>query len=238
VYLQGDGVPADTEEARKWLIRAARSEYPPAQNDLAFFYVTDEFGTHDIGTAESWLRRAAARNEISARHNLWTLYRDGLLRPETDSELLAWLKAAAKNGDDEAQVSLAHRYLHLQGTSSRLSPYASKRLALYWYHRSAREGNLEAQELLGEIYLEGLAKSGDPALAFLWTFLAAENGSSTARSRLESIRSRIPPEEAIRAEIIAERIHLAKKKGAERKKFLFSKINFFSDLPDSLCRIE
>ncbi|WP_152220572.1 tetratricopeptide repeat protein [Pseudomonas sp. SCB32] len=49
---------------------------------------------------------------------------------------------------------------------------------------AAREGDLEAQALLGQILLDGHGIERDPALAMIWFGIAAERGHSMARNVL------------------------------------------------------
>ena len=52
---------------------------------------------------------------------------------------------------------------------------------LYWYSRTAKNGNLEAQLFLGDFYINGIELSKNFALAFEFFYLASENGNPKAQ---------------------------------------------------------
>ena len=52
--------------------------------------------------------------------------------------------------------------------------------ALYWYRKSAELGNVRAQYLVADIYLNGLGIEKDPAQAAVWYRKAADAGDTDA----------------------------------------------------------
>ena len=69
IYNNGEGVPQDYTEARKWLLKAAQQGHAKAQNNLGYFYRTGTGVPQDYITAYAWFKIAAAQgNEIAAKN--------------------------------------------------------------------------------------------------------------------------------------------------------------------------
>ena len=99
-----------------------------------------------------------------------------------DSELVknffAHLELARK-GDPEKQLDLGKLYYYgLEGVLE------DKKLAVYWYQKSANQGNEFAQHRLGECYRLGDGVDEDVEIAQKWYYKSAMQGYSTAQYRL------------------------------------------------------
>ena len=53
--------------------------------------------------------------------------------------------------------------------------------AIRWYRLAAEQGNIGAQILLGEVYLQGEESLQDIEEAMIWFRMAAEQGDATAQ---------------------------------------------------------
>lgn len=75
LYLRGEGVAADRNQARAWFARAARQDLAPAQYALGALILADA-GPGDAGALDEalgWFRAASAAGYAPAAHNLAVL---------------------------------------------------------------------------------------------------------------------------------------------------------------------
>ena len=119
MYADGLGVPQDYVQALRWLRRAARQGFAPAQAMLGAFYAAGRGVLKDEVEAKRWFRRAAEQGNAYAQYRLGYLYVasvvDGALgrvigdgfdvfEPIIRGEDLvaghAWLNIASANGAD------------------------------------------------------------------------------------------------------------------------------------------
>ena len=85
----------------------------------------------------------------------------------------------ARKGDPEKQLDLGKLYYYgLEGVLE------DKKLAVYWYQKSANQGNEFAQHRLGECYRLGDGVDEDVEIAQKWYYKSAMQGYSTAQYRL------------------------------------------------------
>lgn len=100
----------------------------------------------------------------------------GVANP-TAAQLVA-LRAAAAEGDAEAQTRLAVRYLNGDGVT------ADPSLAAQYLEQASIQGYSEAQYRLAQMYENGHGRKRDSQLAFFWYDSAATRGSIPAAARL------------------------------------------------------
>ncbi|MGI9512158.1 MAG: tetratricopeptide repeat protein, partial [Anderseniella sp.] len=72
--------------------------------------------------------------------------------------------------------------------------------ALYWFEKSAGQGNSEAQIHLGDAYARGKGVSVDLVKAHMWLSLAATKGGYEAKFRLQYLLSQMSPEQIAEAQ--------------------------------------
>ena len=96
---------------------------------------------------------------------------DGALPNEDWKKSMQYYKRAAETGDAYAQCRLANAY------ATGLEVEKSAELALFWYTRSAEQGNPFAQ-------YEVAMRVPDEEGALLWLFASAEQGFATAMKEL------------------------------------------------------
>ncbi len=96
----------------------------------------------------------------------------------------------AQNGDATSQLIVGRKYLELQNTAQ----------ALYWFEKSAAQGNVEAQMHLGDAYAYGKGVSVDIVKAHMWLSLAAARGGYEAKFRFEYLLSKMTPEQIAEAQ--------------------------------------
>ena len=103
----------------------------------------------------------------------------GIGTPKTSPVKRQALIAAANAGDARAQFLLAERYRIGDKLTER--DYAQ---ALGWYRAAAEQGNPDAQNNLGSMFLNGLGVPKDAVLAVKWYRLAAAQGLPVAQFNL------------------------------------------------------
>lgn len=96
----------------------------------------------------------------------------------------------AQNGDAASQLIVGRKYLELQNIAQ----------ALYWFEKSAAQGNVEAQMHLGDAYAYGKGVSVDIVKAHMWLSLAAARGGYEAKFRFEYLLSKMTPEQIAKAQ--------------------------------------
>jgi TPR repeat protein len=92
---------------------------------------------------------------------------------------VALVAPAAERGSAASQVLLAVAYLHGDGGLAREPAKAA-----YWFEQAAIQGNVYAQDRLGDLYEQGLGVPANPKLAFDWRLKAANRGQVQAQVKV------------------------------------------------------
>lgn len=87
-----------------------------------------------------------------------------------------YLLQRAHSGDLDAQLQLAEFYG--EGVEKNIKQ------SFYWYEKVAKSGNSQVQNILGNMYKEGLGVSKDYEQAFLWYSKSAKQGNTDAQNNL------------------------------------------------------
>jgi len=109
--------------------------------------------------------------------------------PPADSQTNLIRRAGA--GEATAQASLASLYWyngHFGGTRKPKDADEFKKCA-FWATKAARQNEMGAQCLLGDLYLDGLGVVKDQNLARQWYFHSASNGNSVACAKMGMLYS-------------------------------------------------
>ena len=93
----------------------------------------------------------------------------------------AAIRAAAEQGDADAQVKLGDRYAKGTGVPEDLER------AVVWFRKAAEQGNALGQFVLGKCYAFGYGVPKDVAQAVVWFRKAAEQGNVDAQNNLGMI---------------------------------------------------
>ena len=102
------------------------------------------------------------------------LFFSAAARTEASEDILK-LRAAAENGDAQAQYKLGLAYRTGQG----VKPNDAE--AVKWYRKSADQGNAEGQLELGSCYNSGYGEKQNYTVALKWFRLAANQGNPKAQ---------------------------------------------------------
>ena len=192
LYEQGDGVVQNTEEAAKLYHELLLSD--DVENKLtAASAIADQyrfgFGSidQDINESIEWYKMAegyASTTKYYYQKVLGDLY----VSIEDFDNAKIWFKKAADAGDK-------HSENHLHYLNNIDNPESQRKLAqimgisrnkesLKYYERSANQGDVQAQNDLGEIYVHGNIVPKDYKVALYWLRKAAQQGHSMAQNNL------------------------------------------------------
>lgn len=138
MYLTGDGIAKDAEQALSWLLKAANHEVIDAQYNAALMYLTGDGIDANTEQAFVWMTKAALNNRVDAQYNLGLMYDKA---HEADKSF-TWLAKAAALDHQQAQYHLGRMYLKGYGTEVNLVQ------ALKWLSKAAEQGSLEAQAVI------------------------------------------------------------------------------------------
>lgn len=140
IYANGQGVPANYEEAVRWYTKAAQQGSTSAQVTLGGIFGEGRGVPQDYVEAMKWYRLAAEHGEPGAQLRLGAMYANGQGLPQDYAEAARWYHEAAEQGNALAQVNLAGMYAHGQGVK------ADKVLAHMWYNLAAAAGQSDASK--------------------------------------------------------------------------------------------
>ena len=104
-----------------------------------------------------------------------------------ESEEAASLRAAAEQGDAEAQYKLGVAYANGEGVAQ------NDEEAVQWTRMAAEQGFAQAQHNLGAAYRYGLGVAQDYEEAYAWIGTAAAQGYSGTTETLQALREEMTP---------------------------------------------
>jgi len=102
-----------------------------------------------------------------------------------------------EQGDASAQFNLGVKYDNGQGVPQDYQE------AVKWYRRAAEQGDASAQYNLGVKYDNGQGVPQDFVEAMKWYRLAAEQGIARAKKSLETLETKMTPEQISEAQRLA-----------------------------------
>jgi uncharacterized protein len=102
MYADGQGVPQDYVEARRWYLKAAANEDPNAEFNLGVLYARGRGVPKDYAEAEKWFQKAADHGDAAAQFNLGVMYVHGLGVSQDYVLARMWLGLSAAQGEEGA----------------------------------------------------------------------------------------------------------------------------------------
>ena len=128
------------------------------------------------------MSRAALSGDPDAQFNLGVCYASGLGVSVDLPQAARWYRKAAERGNEKAETNLG--YLYFRGGKGVARDYKE---AVKWFSRAAEKGVAVAQAHMGDCHYigAGVEKSKDKAVEYYR--LAAAQGDSRARARLQEI---------------------------------------------------
>jgi len=142
----------------------------------------------DVETGLVWLRKAAAQGHGDAQFVL------GETAPPQSAEAMHWYDLSAKSGSSLGQVALAEKMIGFTAAMTRYYPDAVEILDLL--EKSAAQGNPQAMNQLGDLYMQTLPSPAlqlvklDVAKARNWYAKAAENGWPEAERSRDALKGK------------------------------------------------
>lgn len=106
----------------------------------------------------------------------------------------------AEKGNAVAQYRIA--LMHKMG----LGVSKDRKQAQKWSRLAAKQGNTDAQVLLGSLYYKGEgSESDDIARAYMWYDIAATQGNADAKKELATVSSELSPQQIAEARVKAQK---------------------------------
>jgi len=105
MYVKGDGVTQDYQEAVKWYRLAGEQGDAKAQYNLGVMYGNGEGVTQDYKEALKWYRLAAEQRYATAQSNLGLMYAQGQGVIQDNVIAYMWFKIAISNGSELAKTN-------------------------------------------------------------------------------------------------------------------------------------
>jgi TPR repeat protein len=128
-----------------------------AQQELGYWYRGGSYGLpSDLDESLKWFRKAAEQDDVTSQQELAAAYEFGEGIAPDHAEALRWISRALKT-NEAASLLIVHRY--------RVGDHAPKdaRKAIEWCRLSADAGDVNARNMLGELYEFGLQDFGEAA---------------------------------------------------------------------------
>lgn len=170
------------------LRRAAADGNPSAQYVVASRYLNGVGVAQDLDKAVFWCQQAAAKGYAPAQYLLGTLYERGLGAPKDAAKALEWYGKAAALGN----VSSMHNAAVLLSSEQAGKPDYDRAFALFT--SAAKHGLRDSQFNLAVFHERGLGTTADPAEAYFWYRLAAQQGDSQAAERATALTKTLAPD--------------------------------------------
>mgnify|MGYP001557330967 FL=1 len=182
MHAPGEGVEQDYALAAHWYGRAAELGSSDGLFNLAFLRLRGlDPAPGDERDGIALLEEAAACGNRAAMWALHNVHREGTYGNRDEARANRWLRAAAEQGETEAQVRLA--LMLREGT---LIPLEGE-TAFGLMHAAAGAGHPFAQAWMGDVLATGDGVERDDALARAWYEKAAAQGYHGASIMLEKM---------------------------------------------------
>lgn len=137
-YIDGTGVPQNTEEGVRWLERASNAGLAPAHFRLGGLYEKGLGVKKNLDTARRHYVIAAEKGHAKAMHNLAVLYAEGVDGKPDYKSAGQWFRRAAEHGVADSQYNLGILYARGIGIEQNL-PESYK-----WFSLAALQGDRDA----------------------------------------------------------------------------------------------
>jgi len=195
MYMRGQNVPKDGDEAFRLYREAAEQGLAVAQRQLGNQYIAGRGRPEEDPNAEGWMRDAAENGPAQSQYRLAAAYLQGTAIERNTEQALIWFQRAAEKwarggargmvmrmrddgllrqtaeaGFAEAQLFLGDLYASGDGVP------LSREEAAKWHYLAANQGLAEAQMTLAWAFGRGTGVTRDPVEAARWFRKAAEQG--------------------------------------------------------------
>ena len=170
-YINGVGVTADLELAKKWCEKAVEKHYFVAQYFMAVYFVKNQSDKY------WWYRQSADQGYAKSQNMVGRYLEEGWGGvTKNQIEAVEWYRKAAENGYAVAQNNLGNCLYSGRGCTQNYQE------AVEWYRKAAEQSHAQAQTNLADCLDEGIGCVADKAEAFKWYKKAAEQNIANAQN--------------------------------------------------------
>lgn len=106
MFLEGQGMKANPEDAAYWFRKAAQNGHAPSQFEIGCCFLNGTGVQSDLRIAAEWFWRAAEQGDPDAALYVARMYRDGKGMSQDTAKARKYYKIAAEAGIPEAQAEL------------------------------------------------------------------------------------------------------------------------------------
>ncbi len=194
IYLKGEGLPSDPQQAMEWFLKGASAGNAAAQVGVGYLLTTGRGGRVNHAEAGKWFLRAAEQNHPKGQHNLAELLAQGKLGPGRMQEAVDWYVKAGMQGHVPSQAALVDKFFFPgSGVPQNLST------AAFWAARAAEAGHAHSQMMFGVMLRDGQGVPPDKARAERFFKLAATQGNPKAMCHLADFLMEAQPPQPVTA---------------------------------------
>lgn len=181
MHAAGLGTPQNYEQAASWFQQAVDKNHKYAQYSLAGLYYRGQGVAQNYEIALELYQRSAVQGNPYADYELAKMFRDGIGTEKNIDKAGEHFKRAftgfssleAESHDDKLQYRLGQMLCSDTGTAQDIPT------AMAYFEKAAKVGNVNAQYMLGKLWLEN--NTGDPEQAIEWLIKAADGGNGAAQ---------------------------------------------------------
>lgn len=165
----------DINKAIKWYTKAAEQGNIKAQKFLVYIYNFDRHGNKDSEKSMMWTSKLAEQGNRGGQYGFGCSYYD----QEDYKTAVKWFKKAADQGEWDAMLKLAECYYYGFGLESD-NKKALEVVLSYAEQENDQFDYSKAENIMGNIYYNGLLTDTNYGEAVRWYKKAAENGCDAA----------------------------------------------------------
>lgn len=171
MLLEGKYVERDAAKAREIMGKAADAGNAFAQFNHAQALLARHPGDVGVRQALPYFEKAANKGVADAQYALAQIYMNSLgIEAEKRAEARKWMRIAARNNYDTAQLDLAIWLIDGKGGDKDYEE------GFRWMEIAANRGNVVAQNRLGILYVNAIGTRPDPVEAAKWHILSKRAG--------------------------------------------------------------
>ena len=183
LYMLGDGIPIDYNQAAEWLKRAAKQGSRRAKCALGHLYELGLGVERNLEMARKLFEDGTQDGDPVSQGFLATMYHEGahvgIEVPEPDyAKALFWARKGAEQGDVQSQCVLGFIFSNGQGVEE------NDEEAVDWVRKAAIQGYPFAQHQLASLLFHGRGVLQNREEALRWLHRAAKQGLRTAQRDL------------------------------------------------------
>ena len=160
-YYHGKGCKIDLKKAKEYFLKAAKKNHIESASLAGYFFQNGLGGKTDYKNAKKWNEKAAGQGNAFALNNLGLLYRNGDGTNQDFSKAFDCFTKSAESGNIEALYNLAEMYMeNLSFDDAGLQNqdlFKNTQKAYELYQKASDKGLSQAQNALGNIFLNGLS---------------------------------------------------------------------------------